>query len=249
MSLWGCGAVRANLQALHDGELDVPETIAFEGHLDSCSRCAGEMRRLRVLGEALRAAGVESTPPDGLAGLVPGVISRMTAEREEALPARLRRLFGDMHLVWAGLGATAATLTCGLLITGMLYFASSAQHDSMAGLIAALAKPGSNENPVRLASHIRAPQMVDESLMPEMFARSMRDGDAHFTLVAVVTQEGRLIHLEIVQADPWTRLAMVDLLDAAALARFEPARVGGTPVAVNLVWLLAHTTVRGKLHL
>ena len=34
------------------------------------------------------------------------------------------------------------------------------------------------------------------------------------------------------------------------LARFEPARVDGLldglPVAVNMVWLVAHTTVRGR---
>ena len=29
-------------------------------------------------------------------------------------------------------------------------------------------------------------------------------------------------------------------------ARFEPATRKGLPVAVNMVWLVAHTTVRGK---
>jgi hypothetical protein len=28
--------------------------------------------------------------------------------------------------------------------------------------------------------------------------------------------------------------------------RFQPARAGGAPVAVNVVWMLAHTTVFGK---
>ena len=35
------------------------------------------------------------------------------------------------------------------------------------------------------------------------------------------------------------------MLGAMSQARFEPARVAGLPVAVNMVWLVAHTTVRG----
>ncbi|HXE80274.1 MAG TPA: hypothetical protein VNK41_05965, partial [Vicinamibacterales bacterium] len=40
--------------------------------------------------------------------------------------------------------------------------------------------------------------------------------------------------------------ALLELLDAAAQTRFEPARAGGSPVAVNVIWLMAHTTVVGK---
>jgi len=36
------------------------------------------------------------------------------------------------------------------------------------------------------------------------------------------------------------------LRDAVSRARFEPATRKGMPVAVNMVWLVAHTTVRGK---
>ena len=35
-------------------------------------------------------------------------------------------------------------------------------------------------------------------------------------------------------------------LGAVSKARFEPARVAGLPVAVNMVWMVAHTTVRGR---
>ena len=35
------------------------------------------------------------------------------------------------------------------------------------------------------------------------------------------------------------------LLDAISRTRLEPAQFGGVTVAVNLVWLLAHTTVKG----
>ena len=39
---------------------------------------------------------------------------------------------------------------------------------------------------------------------------------------------------------------MLAMLDAAARARFEPAKSGGAPVAVNVVWLLSRTTVKGR---
>jgi hypothetical protein len=38
-----------------------------------------------------------------------------------------------------------------------------------------------------------------------------------------------------------------DLLDAASTARFEPARSrDGAAMSMNVVWVLTHTTVRGK---
>jgi hypothetical protein len=39
-----------------------------------------------------------------------------------------------------------------------------------------------------------------------------------------------------------------NLMDAISRARFEPAQKAGLPVAVNMVWLVAHTTVRGDKH-
>jgi hypothetical protein len=39
------------------------------------------------------------------------------------------------------------------------------------------------------------------------------------------------------------------MLDAVSQSRFEPAQAaGGAPVAVNMVWLLARTTVKGTPH-
>ena len=38
-----------------------------------------------------------------------------------------------------------------------------------------------------------------------------------------------------------------NVLDAISRAKLQPAQGGGGPVAVSLVWLLAHTTVKGKI--
>ena len=45
----------------------------------------------------------------------------------------------------------------------------------------------------------------------------------------------------------WATARLVALVDAVAQTRFEPARaLTGAPVAVNMVWLVAQTRVRGK---
>ena len=39
---------------------------------------------------------------------------------------------------------------------------------------------------------------------------------------------------------------MIEIVEALSRGRLEPAQFGGSPVAVNLVWLVAHTTVKPK---
>ena len=60
-----------------------------------------------------------------------------------------------------------------------------------------------------------------------------------------MTREGTIAGLEVLLADGHDEEVMLSLLDAAAAVRFEPASFAGLPVAVNMIWLLAHTTVRG----
>jgi hypothetical protein len=71
--------------------------------------------------------------------------------------------------------------------------------------------------------------------------------DEVFALAAVLTREGRLVDLEVLRASDWRREDLIRLLDAASTARFEPFRNGNATVSVNVVWLVARTTVRGKL--
>jgi hypothetical protein len=54
----------------------------------------------------------------------------------------------------------------------------------------------------------------------------------------VVAEQARELRVK-----PEVVLAM---LDAASQARFEPAKAGGAPVAVSMVWLLSTTTVKGR---
>jgi len=137
-----------------------------------------------------------------------------------------------------------------VVMLGMMRFATSTpQPDSLAALINLLT-PGSNENPVVPRPDVLMPKPLD----PAFATGSEFDGDdeAVFTLAAVVTREGRVANLELLREAgdgvmPGTDEAKVvaNLLDAVSRARFEPASVEGLPVAVNMVWLFAHTTVRG----
>ncbi len=64
-------------------------------------------------------------------------------------------------------------------------------------------------------------------------------------LSAVVTKEGRVSGLRLLSNDHDLR-EVVALVEALPLGRLEPAQFGGSPVAVNLVWLIVNTTVKGK---
>jgi outer membrane biosynthesis protein TonB len=63
----------------------------------------------------------------------------------------------------------------------------------------------------------------------------------------VVTQDGRLAFPSLVTSSPYSQAEDRRVMDAVSATRFEPATRGGAPVAVNFVWLLERTNVRGKI--
>ena len=102
MTLLTCAAVRRRLPAFYDRELPIPELIAIESHISATARpVPASSRTSAQLGDALRCAAAPG-PADDWTGLQSGVISRMRAEAHESWPARTRRMFDDMHLVWIG---------------------------------------------------------------------------------------------------------------------------------------------------
>jgi hypothetical protein len=132
----------------------------------------------------------------------------------------------------------------------MMRFATSANPESLAALVNLLA-PGSNRNPIRADAFLQLPRALDQAFST---AGDIESGEAVFTLSAVVTREGRVANLELVRANdlptvtPGTDEARLveDLMGAVSRARFEPASKAGSPIAVNMVWIVAHTTVRAK---
>ena len=85
------------------------------------------------------------------------------------------------------------------------------------------------------------PKLFDDS--PELM-RIPQD-DAVFAFATVVTREGRVSGYELLHSDGRTAAEVSRISDVPSTLRFAPAQAGGSPVAVNMVWLLARTTVKG----
>ena len=246
-----CAATRRRLHAFHDGELTVSDQIAVAAHLDWCDSCATALDDFQLIGVALRRATAARGPfpVDDQVSLRAAVVDRMKAERTVSLASQMQLMFEDLHLVYAGAAAAVAALVCVVVMLGMMRFATSVRPDSLAALVGLLT-PGSNQNPVAVRDHVQMPKPLD----PAFSTSSPADGggDAAFALAAVITREGRVANLELLHSIgeqelmPGTDEARIvaNLLDAVSRARFEPASVAGLPVAVNMVWLVAHTTVR-----
>jgi hypothetical protein len=96
-----------------------------------------------------------------------------------------------------------------------------------------------------------APRPLTEGPLLE----SMSDEEAVFALATIVTREGRISDYELLHAVRESRgltAASHDdevsaLLDTVKLSRFAPAQTPDGAVAVNMVWLLARTTVKASI--
>jgi hypothetical protein len=245
MSAIDCRRVRRLLAAYHDGELEVGTQVAVQSHLRGCPSCLTERRALTEVGATLReASALRLSDDDGR--IERAVMGRLQAERQASWQGRLNRLFEDLHVVWAAAGATAAAVLIVCAVVASLALSLREQPLSMAALIGALASPGSDRNPVSVDDRMLLPRSDPRALMGSVPVAS---DDRVFALAAVVTREGRVRNLELLRPDPSALPVedreILELLDAASQTRFEPAISGGAPVAVNLVWLVAHTTVRG----
>jgi len=249
MTTLTCAAVRQRLAAFHDDELPVQDQIAVRAHVGDCEACARELREgYEDLSAALRLAAAPG-PADDWTGLQPGVISRMRAEASQAWMARLSRLFDDMHLVWIGLASTAGTVLCGAIVLGLLHFASPERDDSLRAMITVMAAPsGSNLNPASLDDlMMQAPSVPQDGIVKASLERSGEQGELMMAFSAVITREGNISGAEILgDRGGRGRRQAAQLLYDLSRGRLEPARYGTDPMAVNLVWLVEHVTVKAK---
>jgi anti-sigma factor RsiW len=191
-------------------------------------------------------SGVMMSLDAQLASMSSAVVSRVKAERAQSLPSRIARLFEDLHLVWAALAATTATVTAAAIVAGVLYFAPKERSDSLAGVLSALAAPGSDRNPMMLDKFIAPPRFEDEPIIENM-PLTTEGTDVMLAVSGVVTQDGRLAFPSLVSTSPYSQAEDRRVMDQVSATRFEPATRGGAPVAVNFVWLLERTNVRGKI--
>jgi hypothetical protein len=259
MKVLTCAATRRRLDAYHDEELSISEQIAVSAHLEWCDTCAAALDELRELRDALRHAmpgrvALSTISVEEDLNLQATVISQIKAEERLSFAAWVQEAFADMHLVYAGLSAMAAAIACLAVTLGMMRAATNERPDSTAAMVRTFATPGSNLYPVSASPRVRMPRALDEPIWV-----TPADTDAHFTLSLIVTREGRVDSLEVlnstggrwVPSDDAEAKAVEGLIGTVSRARFEPASIlfepssmTGLPVAVNVVWIVAQTTVR-----
>jgi putative zinc finger protein len=253
MTVLTCAAVRQRLAAYHDDELPLQDAVGVQAHVHDCAACATELSAYETIAGAVRLASAPA-PADDWTGVQPGVLSRMRAEANEAWAARFSRMFDDMHLVWISLAATAATLVCGTIVLGMLHFASPERDDSLAAIIAVVGAPsGSNKNPASLDDWlIKAPRVPEDGIVRASLERSGSEGELMLALSAVITREGNISGVEVL-GDGGRGRQVSQLVNEISRGRLDPARQWDAPlrqwddpVAVNLVWLVEHMTVKPK---
>jgi hypothetical protein len=256
MRALSCASTRRRLHAFHDRELPVSDQIAVGAHLEWCGECANQYAELQFVRVALRATAPGRTSLSTLsreeaAGFNAAIVNRLTAEYDQSFFVRVREMFADMHLVYAAVGAAAATAVCVIIMLGMMRFATKERPDSLAAIVNVLATPGSNANPLDVDGWMQMPRGLDA-----ISAGSSAEEDAVFALAAVVTREGRIGNFEMLRSNgarsrvggAKQERVVENLMDAISRARFEPAQRAGLPVAVNMVWLVANTTVRANKH-
>jgi len=196
----------------------------------------------------MRAA--DQTDADSFASVQSEVLGLISAEREQSLATRLRDVCVDMRLFWPAVGASGALTVCLCVASAVMGITSPENPDSLAGMIHVLANPGSDRNPMRLDGGMVAPPRALNGAALD----SIPGDEAVFALAAVVTREGRVANYEVLMSERASvrrhdAAVQTDdvssVLNAVKQSRFSPAQASaGVPVAVNMVWVLARTTVK-----
>ena len=239
-----CAAVRQRLAAFHDDELSVQDRIAVQAHVNGCDGCQADLNGYQDVSAALRLAAAPG-PADDWTGLTPGVISRMRAEASQTWVARISRMFDDMHLVWIALASTAATLLVGAIVLGMLRFASPERDDSLRALLAMVsAVPGSDLNPAGIDGlAVQAPSVPEDGIINASLERSGQGAEQMLAFAAVITRDGNIAAMQALGESRGSR-QVAKLINEISRGRLEPARYGADPLAVSMVWVVEHVTVK-----
>jgi len=246
MKVLSCASTRRRLQAFHDGELSIGEQIAVSSHVEWCTRCARALEEVREIGDTLQAIlpGRLALSREDAAVFTSTVVNRLKAEEDASLFSRMRVMFEDMRLGYAGLGATAATMVCVMIALGVIAAAPAERPDSLRAMISAISTPLDCE----------AFDLSDSSgcraRWAERFQRANEwaEQDAVFALEIVLTPEGQLTNLARLRkmrghasAD---QVQIIDgLLDLVQQSRLEQPIEMKNPTAI---YLLEQTTVRAS---
>lgn len=250
-----CAYVRSELSAYHDEELPVADRIAIADHLEACPACAVEANDLVAMGEALRASGrsEEIAWMPRLGRLQSDMIEWVDAAEKASLGRQFSELFADPRRASMCVGVSVLASFCLLMCAVLLTQGPVGQIDSLQAMMTRKVRTSDIDLPAQ--GPVELPRANAEAVMPAAVINLDEVGDGVSAFAALITSDGDLADLEVLTQQslgPRASLAANEqlsaLLNAAATARFEPARVAGSPVPLNVVWLLTHRTVRPQLH-
>jgi hypothetical protein len=250
MLTWTCKRVRIELSACYDEELPVADRIAIADHIEGCASCRLEADDLDAIGKALQStARVEDVAVmPGLSRLQTDVLERWSAEERASLARTIRDLFDDARRTSACVGVSVIASLC-LAMSAFLVGQSPIRHPESLKAAMTLSSRARTTD-IYLPAVELLPRANAEAVMP---AAVVNRDDEEVAFAARVTADGYLEELELIgdrihgRRGLPTHAQLSELLNAAATARFEPARAAGAPVSQNVVWLVSHTTVRAPL--
>ena len=266
-----CRTARQWLTASHDGELPVPRQVTLDAHLEACGDCRRLRQDLTAISRALREYAAENRPDEPeCAGLASSVIESLPSGSCRRLPRWLGEAVADGQRLCVVGGAVASMLVAGLFTAMALSFSPPVHPHSLSGFLQGANRLGSNANPLRgFETGVSLPHVSADTQAAAMLIRPLPALVLeNLALAAVVTREGELAWVEVLgrpsagaargtggrdaaggaegsvaaNATPDAELRRA-LSRLASDVRFVPARAGGAPVAVNVVWLLERTTV------
>jgi hypothetical protein len=245
-----CEYVRSELSAYHDEELPVTVRIAIADHLENCAGCAVEQADLMAISEALRSTGrsEETAWMPWLTRLQSDILQRLDAEENASAGRRFRRLFDDPRRASASVGVSVVASLCMALSALVMAQGPQGHPDSLRSVMNQSVRPYDIYLP---EDSVELPRADAEAVMPAAVMNTDSGDDGVSAFSALITSDGQLADLELLadhgrnrHLPPATHEQLSALLNAAATARFAPARVAGSPVALNVVWLVTHRTVR-----
>jgi putative zinc finger protein len=242
MKALSCASTRRRLQAFHDRELAIGEQIAVSAHVEWCPRCARALTDIREVGHLLQALlpGRATLSREDAAVFTGTVVNRLKAEDAASLFSRVRVMFSDMRLGYAGLGATAATIVCIVIALAMIAFAPAERPDSLRAMMTVISTPLECEsNDFADASGCRA-------RWAERFQRANEwaEQDAVFALEIVVTPQGRLANLAGLRKGAGHASADQAQIIDGLLNLVQQARLEQPVEMPTAIYLLEQTTVR-----
>lgn len=271
----GCEVARPLLSEFIDGELPVDDQVLIEAHVRVCRDCAAHVEDMQIIGTGLRLAAPVMPGLDlDLDVMVGQVSERVQAEHAMSWAVRFRQLCGERRVAWALAGATCGVAICAVLTAALAIALEVQTANSLASVMRVLASPGSDANPMMLDARMLPPRLTIPTYADDAPELSALADDVVFAIAGTVTRQGKLRdytllndggsgdavlnegtlngvgpHDGTLNRAVWhrgERRPDAVMERAVSRLRFAPAQSRGEPVAVNLVWVVARTTVRGS---